>query len=146
MTGNKNEVEYQAILNRAKAAGRAAEKKVLEEQEDKKRVDETKASEKKEKKEVTEKKGAEDQEDKKKPREDKKKPVEDKKRVDIGGDKSKKIVSGNKLAKHPGASAWRTALADMGYLNSSEFKKFPKKGTTEYSRVKELQKAYENKI
>lgn len=130
------EANYQAILKRAKAAGRAAAKKELSKKEVEVVVVK-KEPEEKEKKKALAKKSVE---------------VDVSKKVVVKKERQEpkntnKVNSGNRLSKHPGASAWRTALSDCGYLNKdSEFKKFPKKGTSEYNRVKELQRAYENKL
>ena len=50
-----------------------------------------------------------------------------------------KIASGKRLACHAGASAWRTACLELGYLTQGVSKKLPKKGTAEYSKLKKLQ-------
>ena len=57
-----------------------------------------------------------------------------------------KVVAGRKLANHSGASAWRTACSDLGYLRKgSAFKRIPEKGSAAYNQIKALSKAYENK-
>ena len=49
-----------------------------------------------------------------------------------------KIASGNRLANHAGASAWRTACVELGYLLPGVSKKLPKKGTADYAKLKHL--------
>lgn len=56
-----------------------------------------------------------------------------------------KVLSGQKLAKHVGATAWRTACSELGYLKKGEaFRRIPARNTAEYSKIKALQKAYES--
>ena len=50
-----------------------------------------------------------------------------------------KVASGKRLACHAGASAWRTACLELGYLTQGVSKKLPKKGTQEYAKLKKLQ-------
>lgn len=57
-----------------------------------------------------------------------------------------KVISGKRLAKHSGASAWRTACTDLGYLRKGvAFKRLPAKDTAEYNKIKALKQAYESR-